>query len=430
MLSTLIDTLLLGKYWVSLEMGATNGCVRTDKNLALMTWALPPNTNAGVYRPLSFLKYGRKYGWNIDAFCGETPLNQRQHGEELLSQIPSDVKIHVVQSPCQVPSYSLFPRIDGGFKNALAFARDAIRILEANPPSVVMASGPPFFSFVAAFFTARWFGVPLVLDYRDEWSQCPFDFVDKSGHDVWWERRCLLAASAVIFTTESHRRHQLMTFKELRESVTHVVPNGWEASDFSEQDNIAESAVRTNTTFTLAHVGNLAGHTPPHNFLNSLSQVLHENDNLRKLFRLQLIGRRSSEADSVIMSFPYKENIEIIDHVGKREANMRMRKADALLLIATVELQRYLPGKLFDYVAARRPILIFGSEGESSNLLCRLGVGVICEPNNPSKLLEVLQNLITSENIAENNKIEVWLDAHRRDVLARKAFDILELVSK
>ncbi|MGH7622214.1 MAG: glycosyltransferase, partial [Gemmatimonadaceae bacterium] len=182
------------------------------------------------------MQYGCRLGWRIDAFCSEAPRTLREHGEELLARVPREATLHVVPPSSREPSYRFFPRVDGGFANALGYARHAIGTMAQDPPDVVLASGPPFFTFVAARLVARHFGVPLVLDYRDEWTECPFDFVDKGPHDRALESRCLRSADAVFFTTESHRRNQLAAFPELDARKTHVVPNGWEPSDFVEPD--------------------------------------------------------------------------------------------------------------------------------------------------------------------------------------------------
>jgi glycosyltransferase involved in cell wall biosynthesis len=229
---TLAETLRVHAKWRALESAKPVRRRGSGRHLALLAWALPPNSNAGVHRPLSLLRYGPGAGWRVAAFHGVAPANQRQHGEELRASIPDVVRLCEVAELKLQPSYRATPQIDGGFGNAIAFARHAIATLRDDPPDVVLASGPPFFVFVAARWLARHFGVSLVLDYRDEWSECPFDFVAHGRDDRAWEERCHADAAAVVFTTESHRRHQIAAFAGLEAARTHVLPNGWEPGDF------------------------------------------------------------------------------------------------------------------------------------------------------------------------------------------------------
>ncbi|HMI58441.1 MAG TPA: glycosyltransferase [Gemmatimonadaceae bacterium] len=430
-LKTLTDTVALGAEWFALERPGAHPHTgaRSGRHLALFAAALPPSSSAGVYRPLSFMRYGSRLGWRIDAFAGEPVSGQNQHGDELLSLVPDDASIRIVPVTTRQPSYRIFPRVDGGFTNALAHARYAIDSLANDPPDVVLASGPPFFTFVAALLVARRFGAPLVLDYRDEWTECPFDFVSKDGNDRAWERRCLSAASAVLFTTKSHQRRQLEAFPNLDARKTHVVPNGWEPEDFVALQHESRSNGNGSSTMRIAHVGNLSGHATPVDFLDSLAELLATEPEWISRLKIQFIGRRSITADKAIKSFAFPSVLEIIDHVGKREASQRMQESDVLLLIANPSLERYLPGKLFDYLAARRPVLVFGSKGESSELIDDLHAGVLCPSGSGAALRDALLRLKNLDVSGSDATVDHWLADHRREALASRAFGIIDTVA-
>ena len=423
---TLIDTAVMGTRWLTLELPTRRRADRapSDRHLALFASALPPSSNVGVVRPLSFMRYACSTGWRVDAYCSEPPASQRQNSDELMARVPREATIHVIPPSSRQPSYRFFPRVDGGFADALVFARRANEIMANDPPDIVMASGPRFFGFVAALFVAKRFGVPLVLDYRDEWTECPFDFVQKDGSDRKWERRCLRYADAVIFTTESHRRHQLATFPELAAEKAHVVSNGWDLDEFVESQDERPTTARD--TMSLGYVGSLAGQTPPHDFLASLEQLLTEEPAWVGRIRVQLIGRRGLRAKEAIRAFRFPAVLEVIDHVGKREAIRRMQSCDALLLISREGLERYLPAKLFEYLAARRPVLIFGMPGESSRLIEQLGAGVLCPPGSSALLRDALLVLSSLDMSARDAAIRRWLAQHERKVLAAQAFEIIE----
>ena len=428
MLQRLADTAILGADWLRLERkkGRQTTKKRGDRHLALFAWALPPTSTVGVHRPLSFIRYGSQLGWRIDAFCSKAPDTLSEHGDELLARVPRETALHVVPPSSRIPSYRYFPRVNGGFTNALAYGHHAIATMANDPPDVVLASGPPFFTFVAAMLTARHFGVPFVLDYRDEWTECPFDFVMKDGHDRSWERRCLRAADAVMFTTESHIRHQLAKFPELDSARTHLLPNGWEPEDFADHEREVSDAERASpSAVRIAHIGNMPGHKSPKEFLESLRQLLVSEPELLPRIHVQFVGRRGSSAERSLHSFEFPTALEVIDHVSKREANRRMQQSDILLLISGPGSERYLNAKLFDYVAARRPVLAFGTPGESSALLERLGVGVHCPQGSGAALRDSLEQLQRMDMSLNEERVSDWLRAHRRDVLASRAFEII-----
>jgi glycosyltransferase involved in cell wall biosynthesis len=434
---TLADTALSRATLLSLEhlplrrkRGAQAGRRSRDgRHLALFA-PFPPHTGAGVHRPLSFAQYGAKLGWRIDAFVGPAPDTEREHGDELLARVPSAVRLHAVPPPSRRPSYNHFPRVDGGFTKAIAHAVFAIDAMRQDPPDVVLASGPPFFTFVAARFVARHFDVPFVLDYRDEWTECPFDFVSKDGDDLEWERRCLTEADAVLFVTESFLRHQLGVFPQLDRRRAHVVPNGWDPEDFAALSRHSAAEPRKpDAVVRIAHVGALSGHTPPFEFLESVRRLLADRPDWISRLRISFIGRRSLTADAAIREFPYPGVLEVVDQVGKREAIRCMHDADVLLLLSAPGLARYLPSKLFEYLASRRPVLIFGSAGESSALVDKLGAGMLCPPGSGQALGDTLTKLCALDLSPHEHAVGAWLQEHRRDVLAASAFDTIGSLS-
>ncbi|WP_375138457.1 glycosyltransferase [Rubrivivax albus] len=340
----------------------------------------------------------------------------------MLSRLPDGIRRTVVPDTRRPASWRLFPKVDGSFANAVQAALLAFEHLRNDPPAMVLASGPPFSMFLTARWVARHFGVPLVLDYRDEWTECPFDFVSAGPDDRRYEQACLAEASAVIFTTESHREHQLRTFSGLSRERTHVLPNGWEPEDFAEPVGSATVLPRQGP-LRLAHVGTLSGHTSPRHFVDALDAALASAPEWRQKLRIEFIGRRSPREHADLVQSRNADLISIVDHVPKTEAVQRMQAADALLLLASADLERYLPGKLFDYIAARRPVLVCGWPGESSHALVdQLGMGVLCQPDRPGAMLDALKMLEQRRNSPANSEVESWLNRHRRDVIAQQAF--------
>ncbi|HEV7706231.1 MAG TPA: hypothetical protein VGO46_18170, partial [Gemmatimonadaceae bacterium] len=97
--------------------------------------------------------------------------------------------------------------------------------------------------------------------------------------------------------------------------------------------------------------------------------------------------------------------------------------------IANPALERYLPGKLFDYLAARRPVLVFGSKGESSEVIDALHAGVLCPPGSGAALRDALVRLQNLDVTRRDFTVDRWLQDHRREALASRAFDIIGSVA-
>ena len=422
--SVYLDTLA----WASGRSAPLVGPRRSARHIGLLSWYLPPHTNAGVFRPASWLRHSQATGWRITAVGSSPPASEYRIGAELNRHVQPPNRLLEFAASRRVPSWRLTPEIDGGFVNAVDMTKTLIGALRGERAGALVATGPPFCTFVAGYMASRYLCCPLVLDYRDEWTECPFDFVSRGKSDRAWEVKCLNQASLVIYTTESFLLHAVKRFPAVdlaRKAI--VIPNGTELEDFERRDHATRPS--KGPRFELAHIGALAGHTPPNEFLDALAEGVGRSLGPLARIQLNLVGRRSREADAVVSSIRHRPFVTVTDQVAKSEAVRQMQAADALLLLADERLERYMPSKLFDYIAARRPILVFGHEGEATRVVRDLQVGVICRPSDGSAgLAAAIEALEHIDLNASEHKVRVWLEAHRRDVLAKRFFDAIETI--
>jgi hypothetical protein len=203
--------------WVRLEWETRTGrhavppAAPDGPDVLLLAWFFPPMLSGGTYRPLSLVKHGSELGWRFCVLGGVPRAPTGAPGAHLLAQVPDGTRVIRIEE-----GRRYFFTIDGGLATALDAVAAVKTELGQTVPRAVIASGPPFTMFVAGRFLARWYDVPLVVDYRDEWTESPFEFVKPGRLDGWWERRCLESADLVVFTTESQRDHALTTFPRLQ----------------------------------------------------------------------------------------------------------------------------------------------------------------------------------------------------------------------
>jgi len=380
--------------------------------MLLLAWYFPPMVSGGTYRPLSLVRHGAALGWRFVVVGGDTRMPAGAAGQRLLEAVPQDTRV------ARVPVAGRFVfDVDGGFLTALDVVAAARRLLGPVRPSVVLASGPPFSFHVAGRYLARYYRVPLVLDYRDEWTNCPFEFVRTGRADRWWEWRTLAGADLVIFTTESQRARQLAAFTDLDSARCAVVPNGWDRLDPSPQALLAVPQVRSPL---LAFVGNLGDHTPPDAFLATLAGVIDRSPRLKTGLRVSFVGQKSLSARTRLEAFPHREVVSTIDQVPHDEAIRIMRSARMLLILNDQRLTRYLPGKIYEYLAARRPILVFGRGGEVETLVRHLKAGTVVPTGDRDALAAVLDDMVQHEpEDLTSTDLQTWLVRHSRSELAR-----------
>jgi len=324
------------------------------------------------------------------------------------------------------PFGGAIPDLDGGGLNILEIWESATRVFKADRPDLIFATGPPFHTFVAGALLARLYRVPLVLEYRDEWTECPFTFVRPGRDDRAWEAECLRSAQLVIFTTRSQLEHQLAVFGEARPERCVVVPNGWEPDDHLVPiDDEAPHRV-SNQRIAISFTGNLGDHTLPQEFLDCLLEATRLRPELASRFVFRFVGQKSPRAREQLGRFALPTMIEEVDQVGKHEVSRIQRESDGVLLLNGSSLARYVPGKLYEYLASNRPILVFGAGGEVDSLVRRLGAGPVVREGDARALVEALDAVAAwSRAVDIPPERKTWLDGHTRRALAERIVALL-----
>ncbi len=393
----------------------------------LLAPSFPPHVSGGTYRPLSLAQHGPRLGWDMVVVGSESREPPGAAAQQLIASVPPEVSVTRTPRVSRYRHARLLPRIDGSFGAALATidaARDAIG---SRNPTVVIASGPPFNTFVAGYYLAKAYRCRLVLDYRDEWTECPFDFVEARGSDRFWEKRCLRAADLVVFVTESQLEHHLRAFPNVARARCVVIPNGWdhEGVDGDRPVPVASS----NSQVALSFIGGLGSFAEPGVFVSAVEDVLRRRPDLAQTLRLRFVGKKDPQTASELGRFAFPEVLDLVDHVPVPDAISAMRSSAALLLLNPPAFARYLPGKLFNYIASGRPVLVFGDGGEVAALVRQLGAGVVF-PADADALERALDDIVNGTFARQRGDgIEEWLSTHSRTSMAERYFNELEEVS-
>ncbi|HEX9895730.1 MAG TPA: glycosyltransferase [Gemmatimonadales bacterium] len=383
--------------------------------------------NGGVYRPTELLRAAARQGWQVTAISQLAPAEPSDAGLELVRSVPASVRLtHFEPPPARDPSHFFSPRLSGGFGNIEPIITAALRECAAHRPTAVMASGPPFAEFVAALVLSREWDVPLVLDYRDEWTECPFQFVGVGNVDRYWEARCLSKAALVCFTTESQRAHQISAFPQLGPARTMVAPNGWE----EHHSGSSPATVLTPGVATIAFLGLLAEHCDLPEFLATLERVMTLTPATAQRIQFAFVGRKTTTEQQLLERFSRPALLRDIGHVPLSEAQAIMRTSDALLLFNVPRLARYIPGKAYDYIAAGRRILLYGQGGELERLLSEYPPAIRVERGDPQALASAMAKIAAAKVEPGTSDGSEFVARHRRSLSAERQLAAIERVAR
>jgi glycosyltransferase involved in cell wall biosynthesis len=284
--------------------------------------------------------------------------------------------------------------------------------------------------FLSAYLIAKRWDLPLVLDYRDEWTIHPPGWISASPFDRVWERKILRFASAVIFVTELMRERCLATNPSISPDRCRVVPNGWEPEDFRQaRRRPAWHASDRSRRFVISFVGSSVPYTDPSSFFDRFEEVMVRRPSLRDRLKLRFVGRKIGDfrdhLERARVRLP--DSIELIDEVKKTAAVTEMQDADALLFLLDPFYDHAIPGKLYEYLAAGPPVLVFGDTGMAADLVRRLGAGPVVPVEDPTALEVAFDRLMQEPRINwETPQRMSWIKQHTRSALALQMLSVLD----
>jgi glycosyltransferase involved in cell wall biosynthesis len=260
-------------------------------------------------------------------------------------------------------------------------------------PDLLYSSGPPHTGHVVAGRMARHLRVPWIAELRDTWANNPYS-------DAPWPIRPLQAwyADAVLRQAQACVTLTRTAQAEVETALarpTIVSYNGFNSQDFEGFDQAPPLDPRR---LTILHAGVIyAGRRDP----VALFQALAILGPLRHAVRVKFYHDQMEAVERRAERLGVRDCIEICAPVPRREILRIERAADVLLLCRWAD-QRddgVIPGKLFEYIGARRPILAVGSTtGEAADIVREGDFGLVS--NEPMEIAERLRAWIVAKRQA------------------------------
>lgn len=265
--------------------------------------------------------------------------------------------------------------------------------LRVRKVDLVWGTSPPIFQGVTAWLLARLKRVPFLFEVRDLWP----DFAIAVGvltnrllirMSYWLERFLYRHADRVLVNSPGFVDH--VRGRGGREVA--VVPNGADPSMFDPQaDGLAfRQAHGLGDRFVVLYAG-------AHGLSNDLGVVLSAADRLRDRADLVFVfvgdgkDKPLLQARAVELGLP---NVVWVPPVPKSGMALALAAADACLAILK-PLDWYrttYPNKVFDYMAAGRPVLL-AIDGVIREVVERAGCGVFVRPGDPDALAAAIASL-------------------------------------
>jgi glycosyltransferase involved in cell wall biosynthesis len=361
-------------------------------------YALPPG-GVGSTRHFSLARHLSRYGWSATVISASTELNTNCQRLADHEQQRSDTVDGVDFLWIRTPVYQ--GNGGGRMKNMLAFA---YRLLLPSTtrrlqlPDVVVGSSVHPFAALSGALLARKFGVPFVFEVRDLWPQTLIDMgrIRESGltaRAMWWLEDWLCRRAACIVTLLPRAADYFESRGVSRDKVVWV-SNGVEVSDYP-----LALSYKPRDIFTLMYFG-------AHGQANDLETLIDavgllDADSRSARLRVLLVGDgplkpylqqrvRDNGLETVICFEP---------PVAKRKVPQLAAQADAFVICVKDLPRLYRFGismnKLFDYLAAARPVII--ASNAINNPVADAHAGLSVSAGDAGGLADAIFQLMNSD---------------------------------
>jgi glycosyltransferase involved in cell wall biosynthesis len=264
----------------------------------------------------------------------------------------------------------------------------AVRIVRSEEIDVVLTTSPPNSVHLIGATVKRVTGARWVADLRDSITAHPHRRVERASvrakEKVSESVARLVARQADVIVAASDAIAEEAQGLEPAGVVTTIL-NGADFDDFAGLD------YHRGDRFRITHTGSFFGKRDPRPFLTALAESGLEDVVARFVGDFRLADREWAE------SLGLGSRIELHPYVSRREALALQRDSDALLLLIPDARGRgsgVLSGKVFEYLAAERPILAaVPPEGAAADLIQETGAGLVAAPDDIQGLTRALTEL-------------------------------------
>lgn len=430
-----------------------------NKKVLIITYYWVPGGGSGVQRFLKFTKYLREFGWEPVIYTvenGEYPVIDTS----LQKDVPENLT--VIKQPIWEP-YSFYKRFIGQKQSErmnpaffsekkkpkltekfsiwlrgnffipdarMFWIKPSVRFLKnylkENPVDVVISTGPPHSAHRIAYHLHQEIKIRWLADFRDPWTQIDFyhelmltNRADRKHRRM--EKEVLQQADAVTVIGETMKDE----FQKIVNRPVEVITNGFDEDDLKQPGG---EKIELDDKFSIVHIGTMVKARNPVVLWKALSELVKENTAFASDLEIKLIGKVDVNARENIAAEGLTKFLTIIDYLPHNEVIRKQSEARLLLLMVndTPTSKGIVTGKMFEYLASRRPILCIGPEdGDAAKILMQCKAGVVNNYTDVQSLKKHLLNFYTQYKNGTLNVESTGYEKYSRKNLTGKLAAVL-----
>lgn len=423
------------------------------KNVLIVTYYFPPSNAVGGLRPYGLAKYLPDFGWNpivltpylsreTDLNCRiiQTPyedvteiwkkrmgLNPKKDLNEQFNASSERKKSSIINKIAFIPGEIItYPDAQKGWYMHAVKAGD--ELLKTEEIDAIISTSKPETCHLIAKTLSEKYGVPWIADFRDLWTQNPY--FDHSVIRKFFERELEVKTIGKAHALVTVTKPWVYDLKQLFPlHPVYNITNGFDPDILNNNQDTNMSDI-----FTITYTGVLyGGKRDPALLFKAVQNLIEKNVIDPERIEIRFFGSTEPWLDKEISERNLGGIVQLCGNIPRFQALEKQRESQLLLMLLWNDpMERgTVPAKIFEYFAARRPIIAIGGNGESvvKDLINETKTGYYVTDLEQLERILTEYYLIYEEHgcIAPNDPREV--NRYNQVEMAKKFADILNKVS-
>lgn len=406
----------------------------------MVAYHFPPLAgSSGIQRTLRFAQHLPKFGWRPIVLSAD-PRAYERTSDDLMNQIPADAHVCRAFALDTARHLSLAGRYLGFMARPDRWVswkfdavRQGLRLIDRYRPAAIWSTYPIATAHLIGDELRQRTGLPWLADFRDPMAQpgYPADPLTYKQY-VAIEGNALANARFSVFTTSGAAG----TYRERYPAAAgrvQVIENGYDEEAFSAVERTLMHTSLHRGRLTLLHSGIVY---PQERDPSALFAALGRLKRAGRIGASTLCLRfRAAVHDDLLRRLASENDItdvvEVQPAIPYENALEEMCRADGLLVLQAGDCNDQIPGKVYEYLRANRPILCLADpNGDTHRLIVAAGVSSTADLSSSEEievaLLRFLGMLLRGE--ALRPKPEAIRDSSRLH-RTRQLAEILDRVA-
>jgi glycosyltransferase involved in cell wall biosynthesis len=446
--------------------GNRAACTSVQTALVL-SYFFPPSAAVGVFRTIRHVRYLPDFGWKplvvtpmpeaLDdprfdsALCAGIPENTVVARTRVLRPVSSlraylkhslaiwsrrTIDLKVTEHPGSHDTYRSLsmlsavgrlcdillgtPDAEMGWTLPALYA--ALRLTRQYHPAVIYSTGPPHSTHLIAMLLKALTGLPMVIDLRDPWARSKWYRNSNKCQERmqgWLEQLCVRVADRIILNTPQLREDFCDAYAKSLHGKFIAMPNGYDPAALPHVESLTKQSGRTvgNGQIVLCHPGTVYGRRTLRYLLGALQQLTRAGVSVS----FEQIGAIDDSFDlpMYLREQGLSSCVRLAGQLSHDATLQRMAAADVLVVLQPGTANQ-VPGKLYEMLPFRKPILALTEQGATADIIERFRLGAVVNPVDTGAIASAIINVAYGRsNCSESD----WNEA-------LKAFDGRRLVGE